>query len=90
MEQLARTSQLMDPVVPCRKLKTSYCRRRTNSRTASLADVISMTFVKQHETMGFRDKGNSELIGCDAGEVYGLRKSLGIVPVYKMVDTCAA
>ena len=39
--------------------------------------------------MGFSDKGISELIGCDADEVYNLRKSLGIIPVYKMVDTCA-
>ena len=45
--------------------------------------------LKKYKKMGFSDKGISELIGCDADEVYNLRKSLGIIPVYKMVDTCA-
>ena len=53
-----------------------------------LAD-LTYDILKKYKKMGFSDKGISELIGCDADEVYNLRKSLGIIPVYKMVDTCA-
>ena len=53
-----------------------------------LAD-LNYDILKKYKKMGFSDKGISELIGCDADEVYNLRKSLGIIPVYKMVDTCA-
>jgi carbamoyl-phosphate synthase large subunit len=49
-------------------------------------DYQTLTYYKK---MGFSDKGISDFIGCGADEVYRLRKSLGIVPVYKMVDTCA-
>ena len=52
-----------------------------------LAD-LNYDILKKYKKMGFSDKGISELIGCDADEVYNLRKSLGIIPVYKMVDTC--
>ena len=52
-----------------------------------LAD-LTYDILKKYKKMGFSDKGISELIGC-ADEVYNLRKSLGIIPVYKMVDTCA-
>ena len=50
---------------------------------------LTYDILKKYKKMGFSDKGISELIGCDADEVYNLRKSLGIIPVYKMVDTCA-
>ncbi|WP_456371792.1 carbamoyl-phosphate synthase large subunit [Methanocaldococcus sp.] len=40
--------------------------------------------------LGFSDKQISHLLGLDEKEVRELRKKLGIVPVYKMVDTCAA
>ena len=53
-----------------------------------LAD-LNYDILKKYKKMSFSDKGISELIGCDADEVYNLRKSLGIIPVYKMVDTCA-
>jgi UDP-N-acetylmuramoyl-tripeptide--D-alanyl-D-alanine ligase len=39
--------------------------------------------------MGFSDKGMADLLGCSPEEIYDKRKALGIVPVYKMVDTCA-
>jgi carbamoyl-phosphate synthase large subunit len=39
---------------------------------------------------GFTDKKIAELWNVTEKEVTNLRKSLGIIPVYKMVDTCAA
>ncbi|MFP5109098.1 carbamoyl-phosphate synthase large subunit [Neobacillus sp. C211] len=39
---------------------------------------------------GFTDKKIAELWNSTEKEIFNLRKSLGIIPVYKMVDTCAA
>lgn len=50
---------------------------------------ITYDIMKKYKKMGFSDKGIAELIGCHGNEVFELRKSLGILPVYKMVDTCA-
>ncbi|MGD7043619.1 carbamoyl-phosphate synthase large subunit [Jeotgalibacillus proteolyticus] len=40
--------------------------------------------------MGFSDKTIAALWGCSEQDVYDRRKEKNIVPVYKMVDTCAA
>src|SRR5690606_15354247 len=40
--------------------------------------------------MGFSDARLAELAGTDESEVAALRRRLGVHPVYKRVDTCAA
>ena len=40
--------------------------------------------------MGFTDRTVARLWGTDAGSVRSLRKDGGILPVYKMIDTCAS
>ena len=40
--------------------------------------------------LGFPDRLIGELVGMDENQVREFRKSLGITPTYKMVDTCAA
>jgi len=42
------------------------------------------------KVLGFSDQEISELKGIQENEVRELRKSYGIIPSYKMVDTCAA
>ncbi|MEH7084550.1 carbamoyl-phosphate synthase large subunit [Neobacillus drentensis] len=39
---------------------------------------------------GFTDKKIAQLWNTSEQEIYNTRKNLGIIPVYKMVDTCAA
>lgn len=39
--------------------------------------------------MGFSDKGIADLLNVQPDQVYNLRQIWGIVPSYKMVDTCA-
>lgn len=39
---------------------------------------------------GFSDRTISELVGCSEEEVRQIREEVGLQPVYKMVDTCAA
>ena len=50
---------------------------------------ITADVMKKYKKMGFSDKGIASLIGCAESDVHTLRKSLGINPVFKMVDTCA-
>ncbi|RKJ31252.1 carbamoyl-phosphate synthase large subunit, partial [Butyricicoccus sp. 1XD8-22] len=46
--------------------------------------------LRQAKRLGFADKKISELWETTPEAIYALRKETGIIPVYKMVDTCAA
>lgn len=46
--------------------------------------------LKEAKQKGFSDRKIAELWEKTEGEIYQLRKDYGILPVYKMVDTCAA
>ncbi|MEK4148449.1 carbamoyl-phosphate synthase large subunit [Robertmurraya sp. FSL W8-0741] len=45
---------------------------------------------KKAKEMGFSDIALAEIWNCSELEIYEWRKEQGILPVYKMVDTCAA
>ena len=45
--------------------------------------------LREAKRMGFGDKFIGQLWGMTEQEVFELRESLGILPVYKMIDTCA-
>lgn len=45
--------------------------------------------LRDAKKMGFSDVNIGHLWECSTREVYEFRKSNGIIPVYKMVDTCA-
>jgi len=51
---------------------------------------ISTENLRDAKGMGFSDEQIGARIGKSADEVRALRKARGIVPVYKLVDTCAA
>ncbi len=46
--------------------------------------------LRKAKSLGFSDRQISNLIGKTEDEVRTLRKKLGIVPSYRLVDTCAA
>lgn len=50
---------------------------------------ITPDVMRRYKKTGFSDKGIAQLIGSHGNDVFNLRKSMGIMPVYKMVDTCA-
>jgi len=52
-------------------------------------DDLDYDTMKYYKKMGFADRGMAQLIGCQPSDIYEKRKALGIIPVYKMVDTCA-
>jgi len=57
---------------------------------AKLAKGMTPELLKQAKEMGFSDDTISDLVGKPAADIRAQRMKEGIVPVYKMVDTCAA
>lgn len=51
---------------------------------------ISTVTLRKAKQMGFGDQHVARLIGVDMEQVRQLRKQQGILPTYKVVDTCAA
>ena len=51
---------------------------------------LTADLLKEAKYMGFSDESIAELTNKKELDIRKLRKSHGIVPVYKMVDTCAA
>ena len=54
------------------------------------APGLGYDFLKKCKQYGFSDQQLAFLVGISRDEVRALRKQLGILPVYKLVDTCAA
>lgn len=50
---------------------------------------LNYEFLKSLKYKGFSDKGIAELLGVSEEDIRKKRKELKILPVYKMVDTCA-
>ncbi|HSW63202.1 MAG TPA: carbamoyl-phosphate synthase large subunit [Dissulfurispiraceae bacterium] len=53
-------------------------------------DAELATALRSYKEAGFSDKRIGDLSGKSEAEVRHLRKALGIIPVFKLVDTCAA
>jgi carbamoyl-phosphate synthase large subunit len=51
---------------------------------------LSRELLKQAKEYGFSDKQLAKLLSLSEAEVYALRKSMNILPDFKLVDTCAA
>ncbi|MCZ0755501.1 carbamoyl-phosphate synthase large subunit [Anoxybacillus sp. J5B_2022] len=52
--------------------------------------VGNLDVLRKAKQMGFSDVAIAKLWNMNERDVYHMRKQAGIVPVYKMVDTCAA
>lgn len=51
---------------------------------------LVIRLIREAKSLGFADRTIAEFAGVPEMKFRALRKSLGIVPTYKMVDTCAA
>lgn len=67
------------------KLKNIVCCEKLLKAHKNDMDVL-----KQAKKMGISDEYISELWGTTPDDVYFARKAAGIIPVYKMIDTCAS
>jgi carbamoyl-phosphate synthase large subunit len=57
---------------------------------AGAAKPLSKDLIKKSKTYGFSDVQLAHLSGTTDNDIRALRKGMGINPVYKLVDTCAA
>jgi carbamoyl-phosphate synthase large subunit len=57
-------------------------------KTMSLEDFTEES-LRYFKEKGFSDKAISRFVGCTPPDIYKLRQKFDIMPVYKMVDTCA-
>ncbi len=51
---------------------------------------VSREELRDAKRLGLSDRALARKLGCDEAAVRGRRKELGLVPVYKTIDTCAA
>ena len=51
---------------------------------------LNKSLLHRAKSMGFSDRQIAALVGSTEDEVRALRKKLGLVPSYRLVDTCAA
>lgn len=85
MEKLAEITG-MDPFF-LQKIKNIVdSEEKLKTMTLSDFDYDTMKYFKK---MGFSDKGMAQLMGVSEAEIHEKRISLSVIPVYKMVDTCA-
>ncbi|MBR0133198.1 MAG: carbamoyl-phosphate synthase large subunit [Lachnospiraceae bacterium] len=59
-------------------------------KLAENAERTDRDLLYEAKRIGFSDKEIGKLTGRSEKEIFGLRKKLGIMPVYKMIDTCAS
>ena len=52
-------------------------------------DDLDTETLREYKKKGFSDKGMADILGVTPPDIYKLRVKDGILPVYKMVDTCA-
>ncbi|MCD7855324.1 MAG: carbamoyl-phosphate synthase large subunit [Clostridiales bacterium] len=57
-------------------------------KTLTLEEIDKRTLM-HYKKLGFSDKALAKMIKCEPPEIYALRKKWDIMPVFKMVDTCA-
>ena len=58
-------------------------------KEVAAAEPKDLEILREAKKYGFSDEIIAELWGMASEEIYALRKANGIVPVFKMVDTCA-
>jgi len=59
-------------------------------KLATTKDNITADFLLEAKKLGYSDKQIGLLVGADEDEIRIIRKSLGVLPVFKQIDTLAA
>lgn len=62
----------------------------SSRKPATPLEALDAAYLRHLKRQGFSDVQIATLLGCTAEEVRAQRKALGVTPVVKLVDTCAA
>jgi carbamoyl-phosphate synthase large subunit len=63
---------------------------RLEEEITTAESPLSPELLQRSKAFGFSDVQIAQLLATDEDEIRAYRESLGVVPVYKLVDTCAA
>lgn len=91
--RLLRTGVSVDEIYARTKIDKLFLRVFCNIVKAEKLlseNVMDIDVLRHAKRMGFGDKAIAKFWNTDENKVYGLRKEHGIMPVYKMIDTCAS
>ncbi|MCK5241915.1 carbamoyl-phosphate synthase large subunit [bacterium] len=72
------------------QLKMILDRDQLECQAAHTLDAITTEWLQDIKREGFSDKQIADWIGCDELALREKRKALGVLPTYKLVDTCGA
>ncbi len=91
IEEVAQLSYI-DPwfLIKVRTLVLMESRLRDNAALFSGDGHGAADLLAEAKHLGYPDRTIADLTGHTEREIRELRKSLGLIPTYKMVDTCAA
>ena len=91
--ELFRLGCQVDTIAERTKIDSFFLRKIRNIIAAEKvikAAPCDVAVLREAKKMGFSDREIGVLWNCPEREVYELRIKNGIVPVYKMIDTCAS
>ena len=91
--QLLRMGESIDRIAHITKIDELFVRKFKNivdEEKKLTANVGNLDVLKEAKKMGFSDKAIAKFWQMKEIQVNKLRKDNGIVPVYKMIDSCAA
>lgn len=91
--QLIRQGVSLDEIADATAIDRFFLRKLRNiveEEEELKANVDDIAVLKDAKKMGFCDKEIAYLWNKTEREIFDLRKQHGILPVYKMIDTCAS
>ena len=93
IEQLLRVGVSVDTISEITAIDKFFIRKLRNiveEETEIKENRGSIAVLRTAKQMGFSDKIIAEFWNMSEIEIFNLRKENGILPVYKMIDTCAS
>ncbi len=93
LAQLIRLGVSLDEIADATAIDRFFLRKLRNiveEENELKANVNDIAVLKDAKKMGFSDKEIAYLWDKTEREIFDLRKEHGILPVYKMIDTCAS
>ncbi len=91
--ELLRRGTVVDEIFTATGIDRFFIRKMRNIVEAEkevAASPLDTAVLKAAKRLGFSDRTIGELWKCSEDDIFNMRLKNGILPVYKMIDTCAS
>ncbi len=91
--ELLRRGTVVDEIFTATGIDRFFIRKMRNIVEAEkevAASPLDTAVLKAAKRLGFSDRTIGELWKCSEDDIFNMRLENGILPVYKMIDTCAS